>query len=200
MAGIGLGVGLLVGCGALALIGAFIGIAIYNGLIRKRVDCDNGWAQIDVQLKRRYDLIPNLVETVKGYAGHERETLEAVIAARNKAVAVGSSGGGGSVAAHAEAENVLTQAVGRLFALAEAYPQLKADANFRQLQEELTSTENKIGFARQHYNDVVGAYEAGRSTFPANIVAGLFGFKAREYFRTEGDAERTAPRVSFGKA
>lgn len=197
MAGIGLGLGILVGCGALALLAVFIGIAIYNGLIRKRVDCDNGWAQIDVQLKRRHDLIPNIVETVKGYAGHERETLEAVISARNKAVSVGS---GGSVAAHADAENVLTQAVGRLFALAEAYPQLKADANFRQLQEELTSTENKIGFARQHYNDCVGSHEAGRSTFPANIVAGLFGFKAREYFRTEGDAERTAPRVSFGKA
>lgn len=197
MAGITVGIGLLIGCGALALIVALVVVAIYNGLVRKRVDVDNGWSQIDVQLKRRHDLIPNVVETVKGYAGHERETLEAVISARNKAVGVGSAG---TVGAHADAENVLTQAVGRLFALAEAYPQLKADGNFRQLQEELSSTENKIGFARQHYNDCVGAYDAGRSTFPANIVAGIFGFKPREYFRTEGDAERTAPKVSFGKS
>lgn len=194
----GLGVGLI----ALLVIGGFVvlfvlwGIAVYNGLIRRRVDADNGWSQIDVQLKRRYDLIPNLVETVKGYAGHERETLEAVIAARTRAVGVGASAG---AAAHADAENVLTQAIGRLFAVAEAYPQLKADGNFRQLQEELTSTENKIGFARQHYNDVVAQYENSRQQFPASVVAGLFNFGKREYFQATGEAERSAPKVSFAR-
>ncbi len=196
MGGLSIGLLALLGCGGLVVIGLLIGVAIYNGLVRRRVDVDNGWSQIDVQLKRRYDLIPNLVETVKGYAGHERETLESVIAARTRAVAAGSSG----IAAKAEAENMLTQAVGRLFAVAEAYPQLKADANFRQLQEELTSTENKIGFARQHYNDTVGAYETARSTFPSNILAGIFGFRAREYFAASGEAERAAPKVSFGKS
>ena len=170
-------------------------IGIYNGLVRKRVDCDNGWAQIDVQLKRRHDLIPNLVETVKGYASHEREALESVIAARNQAVAVPSDAM--HAAQKAGAENMLTQALGRLFALAEAYPDLKANQNFLGLQEELASTENKIGFARQHYNDCVGRYETSRQTFPANMVAGAFNFAEREYFEVEDAAAREAPKVSF---
>ncbi len=184
-----------------ALLGGalVIGLAlvlIYNGLIAARVDADNAWAQIDVQLKRRHDLIPNLVETVKGYAAHESDTLEAVIAARTRAVAVPSGGTHASEAAAAEGE--LSQVLGRLFAVAEAYPDLKADANFAQLQEELTSTENKIGFARQHYNDSVGNFERKRQSFPTNIVAGVFGFEKREYFElATGDAAREAPKVSF---
>lgn len=170
-------------------------IAVYNGLVRKRVDCDNGWSQIDVQLKRRYDLIPNLVETVKGYADHEKGTLEAVIQARSAAVAIPSD------AAHAKekgaAEGMLTQTLGKLFALAESYPDLKANQNFAQLQEELTSTENKIGFARQHFNDTVGRYEQTRQMFPASIIAGVFNFDDRAYFTLDEVAEREAPKVSF---
>lgn len=181
---------------AVFLITLFAIIGIYNGLVRKRVDCDNGWAQIDVQLKRRHDLIPNLVETVKGYAGHERETLEAVIQARSQAQAVPSDAM--HAASKGAAENMLTQALGKLFALSEAYPDLKANTNFLSLQEELASTENKIGFARQHYNDCVARYETGRSTFPANMVAAAFSFKEREYFELEeGSAAREAPSVSF---
>lgn len=191
--------GIIVVLGALLAIAVVIGlivIGIYNGLVGARVDADNGWAQIDVQLKRRHDLIPNLVETVKGYAGHERDTLEAVIAARSRAVAVPA---GGSHAAEASAaEGELSSALGRLMAIAEAYPNLKADSSFGQLQEELTTTENKIGFARQHYNDVVGNYEEKRQSFPTNIIAGMFGFNKREYFKlAEGDAAREAPKVSF---
>ena len=170
-------------------------IVSYNKLVKLRVDCDNGWAQIDVQLKRRYDLIPNLVETVKGYASHEKETLEAVIQARAAAVAVTSD------AQHAMekglAENMLTQALGRLMAVAEAYPDLKANQNFMQLQEELTSTENKIGFSRQHFNDTVGRFETTRQTFPTVIVAGMFNFDKREYFTVEDATQREAPAVSF---
>lgn len=181
---------------AVLVILAIIVILIYNGLVQARVETQNGWAQIDVQLKRRYDLIPNLVETVKGYAGHERETLEAVIAARSQAVSVTSD------AAHAGekagAENMLSQTLGKLFALSEAYPNLKADANFRQLQEELTSTENKIGFARQHFNDTVARYEEKRQSFPSNIIAGMFNFTKRDYFEIGADSvERVAPKVSF---
>lgn len=180
--------------GALLLVIVVLA-GMYNSLVRRTVDCENAWAQIDVQLKRRYDLIPNLVETVKGYAAHERGTLEAVIAARNQAVRVSSAGAG--VAQRAEAENMLTQALGRLFALAEAYPDLKANANFAQLQEELTSTENKISFARQHYNDCAARLETSRGTFPTNLVAALFGFKGRDYFEVEAAAEREAPKVKF---
>jgi LemA protein len=172
-----------------------LAIGMYNTLVRRRVDTDNAWSQIDVQLKRRYDLIPNLVETVKGYAGHERQTLEAVIAARTRAVAVPA--GAAHAGEHAQAEGMLTQALGRLFAVAEAYPQLKANANFAQLQEELTSTENKIGFARQHFNDTVGRYEETRQTFPTNIVAAAFNFDRREYFKVDEAAVREAPKVSF---
>ncbi|MFN0134349.1 MAG: LemA family protein [Phycisphaerales bacterium] len=177
----------------LAFLALLIMVGLYNGLVRKRVDSDNAFAQVDVQLKRRYDLIPNLVETVKGYASHEKGTLEAVISARNKAVQVQGS----SVGERAEAEGVVTQALGRLFALAEAYPDLKANTNFSSLQEELASTENKIGFARQHYNDCVGRYEESRQTFPSNIVAGAFNFGPREYFKVEESAVREAPKVSF---
>jgi LemA protein len=179
---IGLGVVLFV------LLG---GVYFYNSLVTKRVRCRNAWSQIDVQLKRRYDLIPNLVQTVKGYAAHERETLERVIQARNQAIAAKG------VAKQAEAENFLTGARRQLFALSESYPQLKANENFAQLQEELTSTENKIAFARQHYNDSVGVYNAGREKFPANLVAGMFSFKAEDFFELEEPEQREAPKVEF---
>jgi LemA protein len=169
-------------------------MSMYNTLVRRRIDTDNAWSQIDVQLKRRYDLIPNLVETVKGYASHERDTLEAVIAARSKAVDLS---GGRNVAQRAEAEGVLSQTLGRLFALAEAYPELKANTNFMKLQEELTSTENRIGFARQHYNDSVARYEESRQAFPTNLIAGAFNFEKRDYFNITSAAEREAPKVSF---
>jgi LemA protein len=193
LAAIGTGViaaGVLVAFGAVLLLW-FIGM--YNALVRRRIDVDNAFSQVDVQLKRRHDLIPNLVETVKGYAGHERGTLEAVITARNKAVQVQAA----PVAERAAAEGALTQALGRLFALAEAYPQLKANENFAALQEELTSTENRIGFSRQHYNDVVARYEESRQAFPTNVVAGAFNFEHRDYFRVEDSAERAVPKVSF---
>jgi len=189
----GILLGVMVGLAVLFLIVLLWIVGMYNTLVRRRVDCDNAWSQIDVQLRRRYDLVPNLVETVKGYAAHERGTLEAVIAARTRAV--GAAGGG--VAERAEAENFLTQAVGRLFALAESYPTLKADANFARLQEELSSTENKIGFARQHYNDCVGRYEESRQTFPTVIVAAAFNFAPREYFKDDAVRQSEAPKVSF---
>ncbi len=176
---------------AVLLLLIFAGM--YNGLVRRRIDVDNGFSQIDVQLKRRYDLIPNLVETVKGYAAHERGTLEAVISARNAAAQVPA----GAVAERAQAEGQLTQALGRVFALSEAYPDLKANTNFAALQEELASTENKIGFARQHYNDTVGRYEESRQAFPTNIVAAAFNFEKKDYFKVEEAAVREAPKVSF---
>ncbi|MEM1071968.1 MAG: LemA family protein [Planctomycetota bacterium] len=172
-------------------------ISIYNKLIRLGADCDNGWAQIDVQLKRRYDLIPNLVETVKGYASHEKETLDAVISARAKAVQTHDASDQGAKAM-GRAEGELTQALGRLMVVAEQYPDLKANQNFAQLQEELTSTENKIGFARQHFNDCVARFEVGRTTFPSNVISGMFNFKEREYFELEDPGAREAPAVSFG--
>jgi LemA protein len=157
-------------------------VAQYNGLVRLRNRVENAWAQIDVQLRRRYDLIPNLVETVKGYATHERETLDAVIQARNAAM---SSQG---PAQQAENENMLSGTLKSLFALSEAYPDLKANQNFLELQEELTSTESRIAFARQHYNDSVLGYNTKIQTFPSNVVAGMFSFEEREYFEVEGDA------------
>lgn len=166
-------------------------IGLYNSLVRLRQQVKNAWSQIDVQLKRRYDLIPNLVETVKGYAAHEKETFERVVSARN--AAVGASG----VAEQAQAENMLTGALRQLFALAEAYPDLKANQNFLALQEELTSTENKISFARQHYNDVAQAYNTKRLTFPANLFAGALGFGPEEYFEIEMAEQREAPKVKF---
>jgi len=182
--------GFAVGLGIVLFV-LLAGVYLYNGLVAKRIRCRNAWSQIDVQLKRRYDLIPNLVETVKGYAAHERETLEAVIQARNQAI------GAQGVAAQAEAENFLSGALRQLFALSESYPALKANENFAQLQEELTSTENKIAFARQHYNDSVGVYNTAREKFPATLVAGMFGFKAEEFFEIEDAEQREAPQVEF---
>ena len=176
---------------AIVAITALFIITIYNGLVRKRVRCREAWSQIDVQLKRRYDLIPNLVETVKGYAAHERETLECVIQARNQAVAAGG------VKEQAEAENFLSGALRQLFALSESYPGLKANENFAQLQEELTSTENKIAFARQHYNDSSAVYNEARLKFPNNIVANLFNFKEQDYFELEEPEQREVPKVEF---
>ena len=176
----------------IAILVAII-VGMYNGLIRARNETKNAWSQIDVQLKRRHDLIPNLVETVKGYAAHERQTLEAVIQARNQAVSVAGQG----PQAQAQAENQLSSTLGRLFALAEAYPQLKANQNFLALQEELTSTENKIGFSRQFYNDSVLRYNNRLQTFPSNIMAGMFGFKQAEFFEVTATAEREVPTVKF---
>ena len=168
-------------------IGYFVGI--YNGLVRRRNEKDNGWSQIDVQLKRRHDLIPNLVETVKGYARHERETLEAVIQARNQAVAAEGP------AAAGQAEGILGAALGKLFALSEAYPDLKANQNFLALQEELSSTENRIGFARQAYNDAATRYNNAREVFPANLISG--GFARAELFEIQSAEERNVPKVGF---
>lgn len=188
------GYGMWIVLGVVVLLVVWI-ISIYNGLVALRQRANQSFADIDVQLKQRHDLIPNLVETVKGYAAHERETLDAVISARAKAVAVSSD------AAHAaekgRAEGELTSALGRLLAIAEAYPNLKADGSFAKLQEELTGTENKIGFSRQHFNDVVARYEESRQTFPTTIVAALFNFQKRDYFTVENEAERAAPKVSF---
>ena len=165
-------------------------IAIYNRLVRQRNRTDNAWSQVDVQLKRRYDLIPNLVETVKGYASHERETFEAVVQARAAAQEAGT------VEEQAEAENFLTGALRRLFALAEDYPELRASENFQQLQQDLEETEDKISVARQIYNDTTLTYNNSVQTVPSNIVAGLFGFKTRAYFEIEDEA-RSAPEVGF---
>jgi LemA protein len=166
-------------------------VGAYNGLVRLRNQLENAWAQIDVQLKRRHDLIPNLVETVKGYATHERETFEKVTQARNMAMSAKSVG------ERAEAENVLTGALKSLFAVAEAYPELKANQNFLALQEELTSTENKISFSRQFYNDSVMTYNTHIEVFPTNFIATMFNFGRRDFFETKAEEEREAPKVSF---
>ena len=169
--------------------------ATYNGLVRLRNQTKNAWSQIDVQLKRRHDLIPNLIETVKGYAAHERQTLEAVTQARNIAVTAVGKG----VGEQAKAEGGLSGALARLFAVAEQYPNLKANENFLALQEELSSTENKISFSRQFYNDSVLNYNNKTQTAPSNIVAGMFGFKASEFFEVTATEEREVPKVSFNK-
>ena len=166
-------------------------VLTYNGLVRLRNRVEAAWAQIDVQLKRRYDLIPNLVEAVKGYAAHERQTLEAVIAARNAGLNAQGP------AQQAQAENVLSGALKSLFAVAEAYPELKANQNFLQLQEELTGTEGRIAYARQFYNDTVQRLNTKIQSFPANLMAGTFGFKEREYFEIDDLATREAPTVQF---
>jgi LemA protein len=168
-------------------------LAIYNGLVRRRNQVKNSWAQIDVQLKRRYDLIPNLVETAKGYMKHERETLEAVTNARNLAQQLSSAGAG----ERAKAEGELSSVLSRLLAVVENYPDLKANQNFLALQEELASTENKISFSRQFYNDSVLRYNNQTQMFPSNIVASMTGFKASEFFEVTLAAEREAPKVSF---
>ena len=190
----GVGAVFLVVCGVIVLVGVGIAlwaIGIYNTLARGRVGVQGAWADIDVQLKRRHDLIPNLVETVKGYAKHEREALEAVIAARARAVSAGP------IDEKIAAEGGLTQALGRLMAVAEAYPDLKANTNFMQLQGELTSTENIIGGARSGYNNAAGGYNQTLVQFPTNIVAGLFGFKPMPFFEVTDAAERNAPQVKF---
>ncbi|HQW64154.1 MAG TPA: LemA family protein [Pseudomonadota bacterium] len=177
-------------------------VGIYNGLVAARNGFKNAFAQIDVQLTRRHDLIPNLVETVKGYIKHERETLEAVISARNQAVSAQKSAAAnpGDAAAMQQlggAENALTQTLGRLFALSEAYPDLKANQNMMQLSEELTSTENKVAFSRQAYNDSVMGYNNKREMFPGNLVAGSFGFQPAALLEIEDPAKREVPQVKF---
>lgn len=166
-------------------------IAMYNGLVKLRVQCDNAWSDIDVQLKRRYDLIPNLVETVKGYAAHEKGTLEGVIAARNAAMSAQGP------AAKAGAENMLTSALRQVFALAEAYPQLRAVESFTQLQGTLNQLEDSIQNARRYYNAVVRDLNTKIAEFPSNLIANMFNFKPREFFEVSAPAEREAPKVSF---
>ncbi len=166
-------------------------IAAYNGLVGLRNQVKSAWSQIDVQLKRRYDLIPNLVETVKGYAAHEKGTLENVVKARQAGIDAKTVG------EQAQAENMITGALRQLFALSEAYPNLKANENFLALQEELASTENKIGFARQYYNETVQSFNTAQQVFPTNLVAGTFGFKPAEFFELEEPAAREAPKVKF---
>ena len=173
------------------LIIAFV--AIYNSLVRLRNQVKNAWAQIDVQLKRRHDLIPNLIETVKGYMKHERETLESITKARNLAQQATSAAPG----ERAKAEGELSSALTRLLAVAERYPDLKASQNFMALQEELASTENKISFSRQFYNDSVLNYNNQTQVFPSNIIAGMAGFKPGEFFEVTVAEEREAPKVSF---
>lgn len=183
-------IAILIILGIIVVLGAFI-VGAYNGLVRLRNQVKEAWAQVDVQLKRRFDLIPNLMETVKGYMNHERETLESVTQAR-AAVA-----GAGSMGDRAEAEGMLGMALGRLFAVAESYPDLKASQNFLALQEELTSTENKIGFARQYYNQSVMTFNNKVEMFPSNIIAGMFSFDKSEFFELKEPEQREAPKVSF---
>ncbi len=166
-------------------------IGIYNSLVRLRNAVQNAWSQIDVQLKRRHDLIPNLVETAKGYMKHERETLENITKARNLAQ------NAESVGEHSQAEGELNQALSNFYVVVENYPDLKANTNFLQIQEELTSTENRIGFARQAYNDEAMHFNNKIEMFPSNIVAGIFRFTRQEYFEIEAPAEREVPKVSF---
>ncbi|HEV2388070.1 MAG TPA: LemA family protein [Candidatus Acidoferrales bacterium] len=178
-----------------ALVALFlVVIVIYNGLVRLRVQCDNAWSDIDVQLKRRHDLIPNLVETVQGYAGHERGTLEGVVAARNRAISTQGP------AAQAQAEGMLTAALRQVFALAEAYPQLRAVESFNQLQQTLSQIEETIQNARRYYNAVVRDLNTKIATFPSNLIAGMFNFKPREFFELAAPAEAEVPKVSFGSA
>jgi len=175
----------------LVVVLALLAIGIYNALVRLRNQVDNAWAQIDVQLKRRHDLIPNLVETAKGYMKHERETFEAITQARSQAM------GAKSVAETAKAEGHLADALSKFMLVVENYPDLKANQNFLALQEELTSTENKIAFSRQNYNDQVLFYNNKIQMFPSNIVAGIFSFTKRDFFEVESEAERQVPKVSF---
>jgi LemA protein len=192
--GVMLGGGMILG---LVVVGFLFVLALwffatYNGLVGMRNQVKNAWAQIDVQLKRRYDLIPNLVECVKGYAKHERETLENVVKARNQAMQANGP------AAKAGAEGELSSALSRLMVVVEQYPDLKANQNFMQVQEELTSTENKISFSRQAYNDQVMRYNTRCQTIPSNIVANMGGFQQSEMFELQDAAQREAPKVSFG--
>lgn len=179
-----------------------LAIGMYNALVTLRARYRNAFAQIDVQLKRRYDLIPNLVETAKGYMKHERETLEAVVKARNQAMSAAKSaeadpGDTGTMQSLGNAEGALKGALGRLMVVVERYPELKADKNMALLQEELTATENKVAFARQAYNDAVMVYNTKREVFPSNLFAGAFGFHPAQLFEITDAAEREAPKVQF---
>ncbi|MBW2411102.1 MAG: LemA family protein [Deltaproteobacteria bacterium] len=176
---------IIIGVAAVAAIG------IYNGLIRLRNRADNAWAQVDVQLRRRYDLIPNLVETVKGYAAHEKETFQRVTEARSQAI------NAGTVAEQGKAENMLTGALKSLFAVVESYPDLKANQNFLMLQEELAGTEGKISYARQFYNDTVMKFNTKQQVFPSNIIAGMFNFQEKEYFEIEEPEAKEPVKVEF---
>ncbi len=193
---------LLAQLSSLAIVGIAVGaffvlfilwfVAVYNGLVRRRMEVKNGWAQIDVQLKRRHDLIPNLVEACKGYMGFEKEVLENVTKARSDAMKVSGQGAG----AQAGAEGMLSGALGRLYVVMENYPDLKAGQNVSQLMEELTSTENRIAFARQHYNDTVMSYNTVIRQIPKNIVAGMGGFTKEDFFEIE-EADREVPKVDL---
>ncbi|WP_416674356.1 LemA family protein [Egbenema bharatensis] len=194
--------GLVIFLIALVLVIGFIAIDAYNRLVTLRNRYKNAYTQIDVQLQRRYDLIPNLVETAKGYMKHERETLEAVITARNTALAASSRaaqrpGDADAMQQLESAEATLTGALGRLFVLSEAYPDLKADRTMTQLMEELTSTENRIAFARQAFNDAVTLYNTKREVFPSNIIAGMFNFTIADLLEAASPEVRSNPRVSF---
>jgi LemA protein len=183
-------IGLLVIIGIVVLVAVLV-IGIYNALVRLRNQVDNAWSQIDVQLKRRHDLIPNLVETAKGYMEHERGTFEAITEARSRAMGANNPGEAG------KAEGALTDALSKFMLVVENYPDLKANANFLSLQETLTSTENKIAFARQGYNDQVLFYNNKIQMFPSNVIAGSFNFSKRDFFEIENEAEREVPKVSF---
>ena len=182
-------IGLIIILVLIVIVVAVIGI--YNALVRLRNQVDNAWSQIDVQLKRRHDLIPNLIETAKGYMKHERGTLEAVTSARSQAM------GAKNVADAAKAEGVLGRALSKFLLTVEAYPDLKANQNFLALQEELSSTENKIAFARQAYNDQVLFFNNKIQMFPSNVIAGMFNFKEHDFFEIEDSAEKAVPKVSF---
>jgi len=172
-------------------VSAFFVVGIYNGLIQLRNRCDNSWAQVDVQLRRRYDLIPNLVETVKGYAQHEKETFQKVTEARAQAI------NAGNVQEQGQAENMLSGALKSLFAVSESYPELKANQNFMMLQEELAGTESKIAYARQFYNDTVMKFNTKQQVFPSNIIANMFNFQEKEYFEIEEPEAKEPVKVKF---
>jgi len=178
---------------AVLALGVLFVIGIYNSLVRLRVQSENAWSDIDVQLKRRHDLVPNLVETVKGYAGHEKQTLEAVIEARNRAISATTP------STKAEAEGILAQSLKSLFALAESYPQLRAVESFSQLQSSLSQIEEAVQNARRYYNAVVRDLNTKIQEFPSNLIANFFNFKLREFFELPNTAERTVPQVNFGQ-
>lgn len=195
----------LIALGVLLLFVLFVAMwamGVYNGLVKLRNRFENAFSQIDVQMKRRFDLIPNLVNVAKGFMAHEKETLEAVIQARNQAItannaAAADPGNADAMGNLASADSQLNGALGRLLMIAESYPDLKANENMLALQEELTSTENKVSFARQSYNDAVTNYNNGREVFPANMIAGSFGFQEARLFEVDQAAEREAPKVEF---
>jgi LemA protein len=194
--------GVLIGVTVLAVLALLFGVGTYNTLVTLRNRYKNAFSQIDVQLKRRYDLIPNLIEVAKGYMSHERETLEAVIQARNQAVvaqqkAATNPGDPTAMSGLGAADAQVSGVLGRLFALAESYPDLKANQNMLALQEELSSTENKVSFARQAFNDAVMSYNTQREVFPASLIAGMAGFPPAQLFEIDTPKEREAPRVSF---